>query len=251
MAIHIKSSSEIQKMRKAGDLVARTHDLLEQHIKVGVSTFELDQIAESFIRENGAEPSFKGYHGYPASICASVNDEVVHGIPSKEILLQDGDIISIDIGAYLDGYHGDAARTHVVGEASDEALKLIEVTRQSFYEGLKYVKPGNHLHQVSAAIQQYVEANGFSVVRDLVGHGIGKELHEEPQIPNYKPVGRGPKLQAGMVLAIEPMINIGKYDVRVLDDDWTIVTLDGELSAHYENTVLVTDDGYELLTISQ
>jgi methionyl aminopeptidase len=251
MAIHIKSKSEIEKMRKAGNLVARTHKLIEQQIKVGVSTFELDQIAESFIKENGATPSFKGYHGYPGSICASVNDEVVHGIPSKDILLKVGDIISIDIGAYLNGFHGDAARTHRVGAVSDGANKLIEVTKQSFYEGLKFVRAGNYLHEISAAIQTYVEANGFSVVRDLVGHGIGSEMHEEPHIPNYKPVGRGPRLQAGMVLAIEPMVNIGKYDVRVLKDDWTIVTLDGSLSAHYENTVLVTDDGYELLTICQ
>lgn len=251
MAIQIKSQSEIEKMRKAGELVARTHLLLEKNIKVGISTFELDQLAENFIRENGATPSFKGYHGYPGSICASINDEVVHGIPSKDIFLEEGDIISVDIGAYLDGYHGDAARTHVVGVVSDGAKKLIEVTKQSFYEGLKFVKPGNHLHDVSSAIQKYVEANGFSVVRDLVGHGIGSEMHEEPQIPNYKPVGRGPRLQAGMVLAIEPMVNMGDYEVSVLEDDWTIVTLDGSLSAHYENTVLVTDDGYELLTICQ
>lgn len=249
MAIHIKNSSEIEKMREAGRLVATTHELLEKNIRVGISTFELDQLAENFIREHGATPSFLGYSGYPASICASVNDEVVHGIPDKKRILKDGDIISVDVGAYLNGYHGDAARTHVVGNASPEALKLIEVTKQSFYEGLKFVKAGNHLHEISAAIQKYVEANGFSVVRDLVGHGIGQEMHEEPQIPNYKPMGRGPKLQAGMVLAIEPMVNIGRYDVRVLADDWTIVTLDGSLSAHYENTVLVTADGYELLTV--
>jgi methionyl aminopeptidase len=238
-------------MRKAGELVAKTHELLEKHIKVGISTFELDQIAESFIRENGATPSFKGFHGYPSSICASINDEVVHGIPSKEVILKEGDIISVDIGAYLNGYHGDAARTHMVGTVSDGARHLIEVTKQSFYEGLKFVKPGNHLHEISEAIQAYVEANGYSVVRDLVGHGIGKEMHEEPQIPNYKPVGRGPKLQAGMCLAIEPMVNIGDYEVEVLEDDWTIVTADGTLSSHYENTVLVTEDGYEILTICQ
>lgn len=249
MAIHIRNNSEIEKMREAGRLVALTHELLEKNIRVGVSTYELDQLAENFIREHGAVPSFLGYNGYPASICASVNDEVVHGIPDKKRILKDGDIISVDVGAYLNGYHGDAARTHVVGTASPEALKLIEVTKQSFYEGLKFVKAGNHLHEISAAIQKYVEANGFSVVRDLVGHGIGQEMHEEPQIPNYKPMGRGPKLQAGMVLAIEPMVNIGRFDVRVLADDWTIVTLDGSLSAHYENTVLVTANGYELLTV--
>jgi methionyl aminopeptidase len=249
MAIHIRNSSEIAKMREAGRLVALTHELLEKHIRVGISTFELDQLAENFIRANGATPSFLGYNGYPSSICASVNDEVVHGIPDKNRILRDGDIISVDIGAYLNGYHGDAARTHSVGVATPEAKKLIEVTKQSFYEGLKFVRAGNHLHEISAAIQKYVEANGFSVVRDLVGHGIGQEMHEEPQIPNYKPMGRGPKLQAGMVLAIEPMVNIGRYDVRVLADDWTIVTLDGSLSAHYENTVLVTTDGFELLTV--
>jgi len=249
MAIHIRNSSEIAKMREAGRLVALTHELLEKNIRVGISTFELDQLAENFIREHGATPSFLGYNGYPSSICASVNDEVVHGIPDKKRLLKDGDIISVDVGAYLNGYHGDAARTHVVGTATPEAKKLIEVTKQSFFEGLKFVKAGNHLHEISAAIQKYVEANGFSVVRDLVGHGIGQEMHEEPQIPNYKPMGRGPKLQAGMILAIEPMVNIGRFDVRVLADDWTIVTLDGTLSAHYENTVLVTADGYELLTV--
>jgi len=249
MAIHIRNSSEIAKMRESGRLVALTHELLEKNIRVGISTYELDQLAENFIREHGATPSFLGYNGYPSSICASVNDEVVHGIPDKKRLLKDGDIISVDVGAYLNGYHGDAARTHVVGTATPEAQKLIEVTKQSFFEGLKFVKAGNHLHEISAAIQKYVEANGFSVVRDLVGHGIGQEMHEEPQIPNYKPMGRGPKLQAGMVLAIEPMVNIGRFDVRVLADDWTIVTLDGTLSAHYENTVLVTADGYELLTV--
>jgi len=251
MAITIKSQSEIVKMRKAGESVAKTHLLLEKNIKVGISTFELDQLAENFIRENAASPSFKGYQGYPGSICASINDEVVHGIPRKDIILEEGDIISIDIGACLDGYHGDAARTHMVGTVSDGAKKLIEVTKQSFYEGLKFVKPDNYLYEISAAIQKYVEANGFSIVRDLVGHGIGSEMHEDPQIPNYKPVGRGPRLRAGMVLAIEPMVNIGDYEVSVLEDDWTIVTLDGSLSAHYENTVLVTDDGYELLTICQ
>jgi len=249
MAITIKNQSEIEKMRKAGELVARTHKLLENHIKVGVSTLELDQIAEKFIRDNGATPSFLGYQGYPASICASINDEVVHGIPTDERKLKDGDIISVDIGAFLDGYHGDAARTHTVGTVSKTAIKLIDVTRQSFYEGLKYVKAGNHLHQISAAIQEYVESNGYSIVRDLVGHGIGRDMHEEPQIPNYKPIGRGPKLQAGMVLAIEPMVNAGRFDVRILEDDWTIVTMDKSLSAHYENTVLVTEDGYELLTV--
>jgi len=250
MAIHVKNQAEIEKMRKAGDLVYRTHELLKKHVKVGVTTFELDQIAEKFILENGAKPSFKGYSGYPASICASINDEVVHGIPGKT-MLKEGDLISLDIGAFLDGFHGDAARSYVVGSGDDESKKLIEVTKQSFFEGLKYVKPGNHLYEISSAIQRYVESNGFSIVRDLVGHGIGRDLHEDPQIPNYKPMGRGPKLRPGMVLAIEPMVNIGDRQVAVLDDDWTVVTQDGSRSAHYENTVLVTDRGYELLTLRQ
>lgn len=250
MAILVKNQTEIEKMRLAGDLVARTHVLLAEYVKVGVTTLELDQIAEKFILDNGATPSFKGYQGYPASVCASINDEVVHGIPGNRVL-RDGDLISLDIGAYLDGYHGDAARSYVVGNADEEAIKLIEVTKQSFFEGLKFVKPGNHLHQISSAIQKYVESNGYSVVRDLVGHGIGKDLHEEPQIPNYKPLGRGPKLQPGMILAIEPMVNVGAYDVAILDDGWTIVTRDQSRSAHYENTVLVTDKGYELLTLNQ
>lgn len=249
MAIHVKNQEEIEKMRQAGALVAKTHELLEQHIKVGISTYALDQLAEEFIRSHGATPSFLGYNGYPASICASINDEVVHGIPDKKRIIQEGDIVSIDIGAYLNGYHGDAARTHAVGNVDDEALRLIRVTEESFFEGLKFVKAGNHLHEISAAIQKHVEKNGYSVVRDLVGHGIGTEMHEEPQIPNYKPIGRGPKLVAGMVLAIEPMVNIGRYDVRILGDDWTIVTLDGSKSSHYENTVLVTETGYELLTL--
>lgn len=250
MAIHIRSKQEIDKLRKAGELVEKTHELLRKHIREGVTTLELDKIAEDFIREHGAKPSFKGYHGYPGSICASVNDEVVHGIPDKAMSLKDGDIISIDIGAYLDGYHGDAARTHVVGQGSEEAIRLIQVTEQSFFEGIKFAKPGNHLHQISGAIQKYVEKNGFSVVRDLVGHGIGTDLHEDPQVPNFKPMGRGPKLQAGMVLAIEPMVNIGRYEVVILDDDWTVVTEDGSLSAHYENTIVITEDGCDILTMS-
>lgn len=249
MAILIKSPGEIELMRVAGKIVALTHQLLEQQIKPGMTTFELDRIAENFIKSQNAIPSFKGYNGYPASICVSINDEVVHGIPSKTRKILEGDIVSIDIGAIYKGYHGDAARTHAIGEVSIEASKLIEITKESFYEGVKLVKPGNHLHQISEAIQKYVEKNGCSVVRDLVGHGIGKNMHEEPQIPNYKPVGRGPKLHCGMVLAIEPMVNSGRYEVRVLEDDWTVVTLDHSLSAHYEHTVLITEEGYELLTV--
>lgn len=248
--IHIRNQQEIDKLRKASQLVAKTHEMLIEHIREGVSTLELDRLAEEFILEHGAIPSFKGYHGYPGTICASINDEVVHGIPSEEIILKDGDIISVDIGALKDGYHGDAARTHVVGQASEDAIHLIQVTRESFFEGIKFAKAGNHLHQISSAIQKHVESHGYSVVRALVGHGIGKALHEDPQVPNYKPVGRGPKLQAGMVLAIEPMVNQGDYEVVILDDEWTVVTEDGSLSAHYENTIVITDDGCEILSMT-
>lgn len=249
MAITIKTNEEIALMREAGKIVAKTHELLESMIKPGISTFDLDKAAKEYIHSNRATPSFKDYNGYPANICASVNDEVVHGIPSKKRILKEGDIISIDIGAYYKGYHGDAARTHGVGEISSEARNLIDITKQSFFEGLKVIKEGNHLHEISSAIQKYVEGYGYSVVRDLVGHGIGRKLHEEPQIPNYKTIGRGPKLLNGMVLAVEPMINFGRYEVRWLSDNWTVVTMDGSLSAHYENTILVTEDGYELLTV--
>ncbi|MCT4686297.1 type I methionyl aminopeptidase [Vallitalea sp.] len=249
MSITIKTNEEIAIMREAGKIVAGAHELLESMIKPGISTFDLDKAAEEFIRSRNAIPSFKDYNGYPANICASINEEVVHGIPSKKRILKEGDIISIDIGAYYNGFHGDAARTHGVGEISEEARDLIDVTKQCFFEGLKVIKEGNHLHQISSAIQNYVEERGYSVVRDLVGHGVGRKLHEEPQVPNYKIIGRGPKLLKNMVIAVEPMINIGRYEVRWLDDDWTVVTMDGSLSAHYENTICITEDGYELLTI--
>lgn len=249
MSITIKTNEEIAIMREAGKIVADTHELLESMIKPGISTFDLDKAAEEFIRSKNAIPSFKDYNGYPANICASINEEVVHGIPSKKRILKEGDIISIDIGAYYNGFHGDAARTHGVGEISEEARNLIDVTKQCFFEGLKVIKEGNHLHQISSAIQNYVEERGYSVVRDLVGHGVGRKLHEEPQVPNYKIIGRGPRLLKNMVIAVEPMINIGRYEVRWLDDDWTVVTMDGSLSAHYENTICITEDGYELLTI--
>lgn len=248
MAISIKSDAEIDKMRQAADILIKTHELIANHIRVGITTEELDNIAESYIISQGAIPSFKDYGGYPATICASINDEVVHGIPSNR-KLQQGDILSVDIGVYLNGYHSDAARSYGIGELSPDMQKLIDVTKQSFYEGLKFAKDGHHLSEVSQAIQKYVESNGFSVVRDLVGHGIGKELHEEPQIPNYKTPGRGPKLRKGMVLAIEPMVNMGTWEVNVLSDDWTVVTRDGMPSAHYENTIVITDDEPEILTI--
>ncbi|MBQ7975118.1 MAG: type I methionyl aminopeptidase [Clostridia bacterium] len=246
--VTVKSAHQIEKMREACRITKAALDLLGTHIKPGISTAQLDSIAHKYILSQGAKPNFLHYNGYPASICASVNDEVVHGIPSKRVILREGDIISIDMGAVKDGFHGDAARTFAVGEISDEAKKLIEVTKQSFFEGVKYLKHGAKLGDVSYAIQSYVEKNGFSVVRDLVGHGIGESLHEDPQVPNFGSAGRGMKLAAGMTLAIEPMVNAGDWRVEVLDDDWTVVTADGSLSAHYENTVLITRDGYEILT---
>lgn len=248
MAIFIKNDEQIKLMRISSEIVAKAHQLVESAIRIGITTKELDKIAEDFILSQGAIPSFKGYNGFPASICASINEEIIHGIPSLR-KLKDGDIISIDIGAYINGFHGDAARTHIVGNASNEAKKLVEVTRECFFEGIKFAKPGHHLHEISEAIQIYVEKNGFSVVREYVGHGIGKKMHEEPHVPNYKPVNRGPKLQKGMVLAIEPMVNIGTREIKTLDDGWTVITRDKKYSAHYENTVVITDDEPELLTI--
>lgn len=241
MSVTIKSGREIELMKEAGNILAIVHDELKQYVKPGITTKDIDKKGEEIIRNLGCIPSFLNYNGYPASICVSVNDEVVHGIPSKERFIQDGDIVSLDAGVIYKGYHSDAARTWAVGNISDEAKKLIEVTRQSFFEGIKFAKEGYHLNDISIAIQEYVESFGFSVVRDLVGHGIGTALHEEPEIPNFRQKRRGIKLQAGMTLAIEPMVNIGRYDVEWLDDDWTVVTEDGSLSAHYENTVLITD----------
>lgn len=248
MAITIKNDKQIEYMRIAGRITGEVLNLLESKICEGITTKELDKIAEEFIRDRGAVPSFKGYGGFPASICASVNEEVIHGIPGKR-KLKNGDIISVDVGAYINGYHGDAARTFVVGEASSEARRLIDVTKQSFFEGIKFAKQGCHLHEISAAVQQYAEANGFSVVRDYVGHGIGTDMHESPQIPNYKTGSRGPRLCKGMTLAIEPMINAGDFKIKVLSDGWTVITKDEKLSAHYENTVLITDGEPEILTL--
>lgn len=246
--IYLKSNIEIEVMRKAGQIVAEALLKIEEAIRPGITTKELDKIAEEFIYGCGARPSFKGYHGFPATICSSVNEEVVHGIPGERVL-KEGDIISVDCGAFYQGFHGDAARTFPVGKVTPEAQRLIDVTRDSFFEGIKYAKVGNRLGDISSAIQEYVEKNNFSVVRDYVGHGIGREMHEEPAVPNYGKKGRGLKLAKGLVLAIEPMVNMGTYAVKELNDGWTVVTYDGMLSAHYENTVAILENGPEILTI--
>lgn len=251
MSVSVKSPKEIEKMRKAGHLLEQVHNELAKMIRPGVSTWEIDHEGEKIIRDLGCIPNFLNYNGFPASFCTSINDEVVHGIPSKERILQEGDIISLDAGLIYEGYHSDAARTYGVGEISKEAQQLIDVTRQSFFEGIKYAKAGHHLHEISAAIGAYAEKFGYGVVRDLVGHGIGTSLHEDPQIPNFEQRRRGIRLQPGMTLAIEPMINMGRADVCWLDDDWTVVTEDGMLSAHYENTVLITEGEPELLTLTK
>lgn len=249
MSVSIKSQREIELMREAGKILAQVHLKLEQELKEGISTWDINKIGEKIIRDYGCNPSFLNYNGYPASICVSVNEEVVHGIPSKDRIIREGDIVSLDVGVIYKGYHSDAARTHAIGQVSEEASSLIEVTRQSFFEGIKYAKEGYHLYDISNAIGLYAESFGYGVVRDLVGHGIGRNLHEDPQIPNFKQLKKGLRLKAGMTLAIEPMINTGRYDVVWLDDDWTVVTDDGSLSAHYENTVLITNDEPEILTL--
>lgn len=249
MAVSIKSQKEIQIMREAGNILATVHDELAGLIEPGITTMELNNYADKRIREFGCIPSFLNYNGYPASLCVSVNDEVVHGIPNKKRKLIEGDIVSLDCGVIYNGYQSDSARTYPVGKVTDEVQRLIDVTKQSFFEGIKFARAGNHLFDISRAIQDYVESNGFSVVRDLVGHGIGKNMHEEPQIPNFRQIGRGIRLKPGMTLAIEPMVNQGVYDVWWLDDDWTVVTQDGEYSAHYENTILITDGDPEILSL--
>ena len=249
MGISIKSEREIELMRESCRLLTIVHKEMEEAIRPGMSTMDIDILGDKTIRKLGCIPNFKNYHGYPASICVSVNDEVVHGIPNKKRILQEGDIVSLDAGLIYKGFHSDAARTHGVGEISPEAKKLIEVTKQSFFEGIKMAKEGNHLHDISNAIDAYVRQFGYGIVREMVGHGIGTKLHEDPQIPNFAQLRRGPKLRAGMTLAIEPMINMGRADVEWRDDDWTVVTEDGSLSAHYENTVLITDGEPEILTL--
>ena len=234
-------------MRKAGRLLAETLLRVEDSVKPGITTAELNKIAEDYIVKHGGKPSFKGLYGFPAAACISVNEQVIHGFPSKYVL-QDGDLISIDCGVCLNGYQSDAARTFMVGNVSDEAKRLVAVTKESFFKGIEFAKPGNRLSDISNAIQTYVEGNGFSVVRDYVGHGIGRDVHEDPDIPNYGRAGRGPILQEGMTLAIEPMVNVGTHKVITLDDEWTVVTKDGQPSAHFEHTVLCTEDEPILMT---
>ncbi len=251
MAVTVKSAREIELMRAAGRILAKVHQDLGDAIKPGMSTFDIDKLGDEMIRSFGCIPSFKDYNGYPASVCVSVNDEVVHGIPNKSRIIKEGDIVSLDIGVIYKGYHSDAARTHGVGEISEEARFLIDKTRQSFFEGIKFAKAGNHLHQISNAIAGYCEEFDLGVVEDLVGHGIGQNLHEDPEVPNHFQTKRGIRLRKGMTLAIEPMVNLGTYEVEWLDDDWTVVTLDGSLSAHYENTILITDGSPEILTLTE
>lgn len=249
MAVTIKSEREIELMREAGRLLAIVHKEMEEAIRPGMSTLEIDTLGESVIRKLGCIPNFKNYAGYPASICVSVNDEVVHGIPRSDRILREGDIVSLDAGLIYKGYHSDAARTHGVGQIDARAQKLIDVTRESFFAGIKMAKESNHLHDISNAIDAFIKPHGYGIVRDLVGHGIGTSLHEDPNIPNFAQRRRGVKLRAGMTLAIEPMINMGRADVEWLDDEWTVVTEDGSLSAHYENTVLITAGEPEILTL--
>lgn len=245
-----KNDNEIQLMRRAGKIVGDALAMLQEEIKPGISTADLDKLAEEFIISQGAKPSFKGYYSFPATLCTSINEEVIHGIPSRNKILQDGDIISIDCGAFFKGYHGDAARTFPVGKVSDAASNLIRITEKSFFKGIEKAIVGGRLSDISHEIQSYVESEGYSVVRDFVGHGIGKKLHEEPNVPNFGKSGRGPKLTHGMTLAIEPMVNIGSFYTKTLRDNWTVVTADGSLSAHYENTVVILETGVEILTLS-
>ena len=248
--IILKSQAEIEKMSKAGRIVADALAELRKLVKPGMTTLELDRFAESFIRGRNAIPAFKGYRDYPASLCTSVNDEVVHGIPSKRVL-KEGDIIGMDLGAIVEGYYGDSAITVPVGDIDPETERLVQVTEASLYRAIDQVCDGNRLSDISNAIQTYVEGEGFSIVRDFVGHGIGRELHEEPQVPNFGKPGQGPRLRVGMVLAIEPMVNTGDHGVRILSDNWTAVTQDGSFSAHFEHTVAVTENGAKILTNRQ
>ena len=248
--IAIKNERELTLMRKACKITAAARALAGEMVRPGVSTKQIDKAVHDFIVSQGAQPSFLGYHGFPGSICASVNGTVIHGIPG-DYILKDGDIVSIDVGAYYEGFHGDCAATFPCGAISAEAQKLIDVTKQSFFEGMRFATRGHRVSDISHAIQKHVESNGFSVVRTFVGHGVGAQLHEEPEVPNFGKPGRGPRLVPGMTIAVEPMVNAGVYDVRVLKDGWTTVTADGKLSAHYENTVLITDGEPEILTVTE
>jgi methionyl aminopeptidase len=249
MAIHIKSAAEIQKMRISGIALRKVHDAIAPHVVPGVSTMDLERIAVAKIAELGAIAAFKGYHGYPSALCTSINNEVVHGMPNEKRVLKSGDILSIDCGCIIDGYYSDAAVTYPVGEVSHGTKKLLSVTQASLEAAIQQCQVGGRLGDISSAVQELCEAQGFGVVREFVGHGIGRAMHEDPQVPNFGPAGKGPRLKAGMVLAIEPMINAGKPEVRVLPDGWTAVTVDGSYSAHFEHTVAITKDGPQVLTL--
>jgi methionyl aminopeptidase len=246
--ITLKSGEEIIRMRDAGRIAAIAREIGGEYVKEGVSTAQIDREIKKCILSHGAKPSFLGYGGFPASACISVNEEIIHGIPSSGKILKNGDIVKIDVGAYYKGYHGDCAATFAVGQISEEAQRLIDVTKQSFFEGIAVIGEGKRIGDIGHAVQSYVEKNGFSVVREYIGHGIGKNLHEDPEVPNYGAPGRGQRLRPGMTIAIEPMVNVGDWHVRVLNDRWTVVTVDGKLSAHYENTVAITENGVLILT---
>jgi methionyl aminopeptidase len=248
MAISIKSQEEIELMREAGRILALTHDELRKIIKPGISTFEINRIGEEVIRSYGTTPSFLNLYGYPASVCISINEEVVHGIPSRDRYLKEGDIVSLDAGVIYKGYHSDAARTYPVGQVKPEAQLLMDVTKQSFFEALKAAKSGKHIRDIGIAVESFVESYGFNVVVDLVGHGVGSSLHEDPEVPNFVTIRKGPKLRPGMTIAVEPMVTMGAPDVRWLDDEWTVVTQDGSLASHYENTILITEGEPEILS---
>ena len=248
--IVLKTGRELSIMREACKISARALKLIGEAIEPGVTTAELDRIAEKFIRSCGATPNFKGYNGYPATACISINNEVIHGIPTAKRKIQNGDIVSVDLGALFEGYHGDNAATFACGDVSDEAKRLMDATRESLYEGIKMARAGGRIGDISNAIQSYVEARGYSVVRDFVGHGVGTSLHEAPEVPNFGTAGRGVRLMPGMTLAIEPMINVGKPQVKIMPDGWTVLTQDGSLSAHFEHTIAITADGPQIMTIA-
>ena len=248
--ISLKSPREIELMRRAGRLTAQARALAGSMVRPGVTTHEIDTAVRKFIESHGAKPSFLGYSGFPGSACISINEQVIHGIPGPR-KLKEGDIVSVDVGAYLNGFHGDCAATFACGQVSDEAMHLIRVTEQSFWEGIRFARPGNRVYDISHAVQQYVEASGCSVVRDFVGHGVGAKLHEPPEVPNFGPAGHGARLMPGMTIAVEPMVNAGDWRVKVLKDGWTTVSADGSLTAHYENTILITDGEPEVLTVAE